>query len=292
MFFDNAPAATTRHDPGGPDGRRDPRRVLGRVHAGTSSCHEVTYSPAEIGDDGDPGGRRRRVPRRLERLHRPAAAGSRSTAAQAKFDPAGGRRRRRPGRVGLASLAGRRRRRRHAAPADYAHLRQFAFNRGLSKIINRRSRPRSTSPTTDVRRADRHRHPTRSRSTGSAPGRRRTSSRLSSTFDDADANTETQTVRAVLRRQLRLAAQPGHDVRVPHDEPRPIRRRTSCGGSSRLIDIWDQVDVTVGSPGGGGFILRAVSSSKASTNRCSHSGADLRRRHAHPRLCRRKRSTT
>jgi hypothetical protein len=144
----------------------------------------------------------------------------------------------------------------NAAPTVTAHLRQFAFNRGLSKIINS-----AIATPKDIDDAD-------------VPGQ---------TVIDADSidlyGIRSWSAQNLLTKHGELPAGGG----TPRlDETKrfaqyyvdnyktPKNRVTLCGFRTMhpnqlgahetwrllsLIDISDQVDITVGSPGGGGFIL-------------------------------------
>jgi hypothetical protein len=139
-----------------------------------------------------------------------------------------------------------------ASPSTVAQLRTFAFNRGLSKIINSASRPRSGSPTrTSPGRSSPT--PPRSGHSGSAPGRREP--------DHEDGAAERQQrarrdepLRDVHGRELQAAREPRHRPQRPLDSHhsrgrrdhveadvrgrhlRPSRRRVTSPGGGLFVD--------------------------------------------------------
>ena len=141
----------------------------------------------------------------------------------------------------------------NASPTDTAHLRQFAFNRGLAKIINSGLASPVGIDDTDVD----GQKVIDSTSVGLYGIRSWSAQNLitkTGIIDSADALTETK----------RFASYYVDNYKAPQD------RVTVCGFRTMspaqvgahetwrllsLVDISDQVDITVGSPGGGGFIL-------------------------------------
>jgi len=144
----------------------------------------------------------------------------------------------------------------NADPANWAHLRQFAFNRGLSKIINSATAGPVTIQDEDVPGQTVTDHDSialygiRSWSAQSLL----TKGPVGDTVDYTTALEETK----------RFATYYVDNMKAPKN------RVTACGfrtmapyqvGAAEtwrllsLIDVSDQVDITVGSPGGGGFIL-------------------------------------
>lgn len=139
------------------------------------------------------------------------------------------------------------------SPSNTAHLRQFAFNRGLSKVINN-----GIATPLGIADADVAGQMVTDTTSIAKYGIRSWSAQnlLTKTglIDSSDALTETK----------RFATYYVNNYKAPQNRITQIGFRTmspiQVGAAATWdllsnVDIADQVDVTVGSPGGGGFIL-------------------------------------